>query len=148
MTLMRYILSKLLSIYKERKLMLEKMMAKYKKTPATEAPKEGEETKAVEKQPIDPVKVQEWTDKLVAYVYDEELAAELAPVFAALEVQEDFSKVIELLDSKEKQIEAITAGGSAAKSDPEQKGVQVKPKNEQEGSPDAADILKQRYAKK
>ena len=71
---------------------------------------------------VDPAKVAEWADKVVAYVYDEELAQEIAPVFAAMEGQEGFDKLIELLDSKEKQIEAISKGSSAGKTSPEPNG--------------------------
>lgn len=48
--------------------------------------------------------------KLKGLVYDDELVNELLPVFAALQGVEGFSTVLELLESKERQIEAITSG--------------------------------------
>lgn len=140
--------------------MLDKMMAKFSPKGKTKEPEQQEEVKQAEVTPqapeapeaLNPAKVQEWADKLVGYVYDEELAQELASTFAQMESVEGFDKVIELLDSKEKQIEAITTGSSAAKSTPEDKGKQASPKvaaqGEEDESPDATEILKQRYAKK
>ena len=92
----------------------------------------------------------EWADKVVAYVYDEELAQEIAPVFAAMEGQEGFDKLIELIDSKEKQIEAISKGSSEGKTSPESKGKDAKSVDNQEPEQKASatDILKERFAKK
>jgi hypothetical protein len=49
-------------------------------------------------------------EQLKGIVYDEELVNELAPVFMRLQGQEGFSQVMELLVTKEKQIEAISGG--------------------------------------
>ena len=97
---------------------------------------------------VDPAKVAEWAGKVVAYVYDEELAQEIAPVFAAMEGQEGFDKLIELLDSKEKQIEAISKGSSQGKTSPEPKGAKSVDNQEPEQKASATDILKERFAKK
>ena len=48
--------------------------------------------------------------RLKGIVYDEELVNELAPVFMKLQGQEGFNQVFELLETKEKQIEAISGG--------------------------------------
>lgn len=48
--------------------------------------------------------------RLKGLVYDEELVNELAPVFMKLHGQEGFNQVFELLETKEKQIEAISGG--------------------------------------
>lgn len=48
--------------------------------------------------------------KLGGLVYDDELINELAPIFAKLHSVEGFDKVFELLESKERQIEAIAGG--------------------------------------
>ena len=94
-----------------------------------------EEPKAV----LDPVLVSQWEVALERFVYDPELAKELAPVFVSLLSVEGFDKVIELLETKEKQIEAI-GSGSNHQSNPDQKQEpqEVKPQT-------ATDILKARY---
>lgn len=133
--------------------MLDKMLGAFKamSKPAQEEQKPaGEGQPEAEKLPVDPAKVAEWADKVIAYVYDEELAQEIAPVFAALEGQEGFDKLIELLDSKEKQIEAISKGSSEGKTSPESKGKDAKSVDNQapEQKASATDILKERFAKK
>ena len=130
--------------------MLDKMLGafKAKNKPAQEEQKPmGEGQPEAVKPAVDPAKVAEWEAKVVAYVYDAELALEIAPVFAAMEGQEGFDKLIELLDSKEKQIEAISKGSSEGKTSPESKGAKsVNQEPEQKAS--ATDILKERFAKK
>ena len=133
--------------------MLDKMLGafKAKNKPAQEEQKPmGEGQPGAVKPAVDPAKVAEWADKVVAYVYDEELAQEIAPVFAAMEGQEGFDKLIELLDSKEKQIEAISKGSSGGKTSPEFKGKDAKSVDNQEPEQKASatDILKERFAKK
>lgn len=133
--------------------MLDKILGafKAKSKPAQEEQKPmGEGQPGDVKPAVDPAKVAEWADKVVAYVYDEELAQEIAPVFAAMEGQEGFDKLIELLDSKEKQIEAISKGSSEGKTSPESKGKDAKSVDNQEPEQKASatDILKERFAKK
>lgn len=134
--------------------MLDKMLGAFK---AKNKPAQEEEQKPMDegqpegkKPAADPAKVAEWADKVVAYVYDEELAQDIAPVFAAMEGQEGFDKLIELLDSKEKQIEAISKGSSEGKTSPETKGKDAKSADNQEPEQKASatDILKERFAKK
>lgn len=48
--------------------------------------------------------------QLKGLVYDDELVEELAPVFLKLHGQEGFNQVMELLITKEKQIETISGG--------------------------------------
>lgn len=99
-----------------------------------EAAPEGQ---APAKKEVDPAQVAEMATKLEAYVYDAEVAQELAPVFAAMAEVEGFDKVMELLDAKEKQIEAI-GGNTPQQSTPEaKKQTVVKPQS-------AAEILKAR----
>ena len=135
--------------------MLDKMLGafKAKKKPAQEEQKPvvvlpPEAVKPAVKPAVDPAKVAEWEAKVVAYVYDAELALEIAPVFAAMEGQEGFDKLIELLDSKEKQIEAISKGSSEGKTSPESKGAKSVDNQEPEQKASATDILKERFAKK
>ena len=133
--------------------MLDKMLGafKAKNKPAQEEKKPmGEGQPEVVKPAVDPAKVAEWAGKVVAYVYDEELAQKISPVFAAMEGQEGFDKLIELLDSKEKQIEAISKGSSEGKTSPESKGKDAKSVDSQEPEQKASatDILKERFAKK
>ena len=137
--------------------MLDKMLGAFKAKikPAQEEQKPvvvlpPEAVKPAVKPAVDPAKVAEWEAKVVAYVYDAELALEIAPVFAAMEGQEGFDKLIELLDSKEKQIEAISKGSSEGKTSPETKGKDAKSVDNQEPEQKASatDILKERFAKK
>jgi len=89
---------------------------------------------------LDPVLVSQWEVYLERFVYDPELAKELAPVFVSLLSVEGFDKVIDLLETKEKQIEAIS-GSSHQQTDPLQKQEvkEVKPTT-------ATDILKARHS--
>lgn len=48
--------------------------------------------------------------KLKSLVYDDEVVTELLPVFMKLHTTEGFNTVYELLEAKEKQIEAISGG--------------------------------------
>ena len=127
--------------------MLDKMLGAFK---AKNKPAQEEQKPEAVKPAVDPAKLAEWAGKVVAYVYDEELAKEIAPVFAAMEGQEGFDKLIELLDSKEKQIEAISKGSSEGKTSPESKGKDAKSVDNQEPEQKASatDILKERFAKK
>ena len=105
--------------------------------PSEEEPKDKpeEEPKAV----LDPVLVSQWEVALERFVYDPELAKELAPVFVRLLNEEGFDKVIELLETKEKQIEAISSGNyQQSNPDQKQEPQEVKPQT-------ATDILKARY---
>ena len=127
--------------------MLDKLMAAFKPKQQNEEEVNKEEPKVEEqqgeKQPevLDPAVIREWETKLTDYVYDADLAKELAPVFAKLSGVEGFDKVLELLATKEKQIEAISSG-SKQQSNPDQKQEQkeVKPQT-------ATDILKARHQK-
>lgn len=50
------------------------------------------------------------TAQLKGLVYDDDIVAELLPVFLSLQGKEGFDKVVELLTTKEAQIEAIAGG--------------------------------------
>ena len=90
---------------------------------------------------LDPVLVSQWEVQLERFVYDTELAKELAPVFVSLLRAEGFDKVIDLLETKEKQIEAISGSSQHQQTDPLQKQEvkEVKPTT-------ATDILKARHS--
>ena len=89
---------------------------------------------------LDPVLVSQWEVQLERFVYDPELAKELAPVFVSLLGAEGFDKVVYLLETKEKQIDAISGSSQHQQTDPLQKQEvkEVKPTT-------ATDILKSRY---
>jgi len=86
-------------------------------------------------------------EKLKAIVYDDEIVEELTPSFMKFYGQEGFEQVLELLESKEQQIEYI-AGGDWFKqeSNPEEKK-----EEEDEQDSDALsyvdELLKQKYSK-
>ena len=114
--------------------------------PAEESPKDEPEA-ALKDEPVveqkaalDPVLVSQWEVQLERFVYDPELAKELAPVFVSLLSAEGFDKVIDLLETKEKQIEAISSS-LHQQTDPFQKQEvkEVKPTT-------ATDILKARHS--
>ena len=89
---------------------------------------------------LDPVLISQWEVNLERFVYDPELAKELAPVFVSLLRAEGFDKVIDLIETKEKQIEAIS-GSQHQQTDPLQK------QEEKEVKPTTAtDILKARHS--
>lgn len=125
--------------------MLDKLMAAFKpKQPApTDAksgePKQGEPAAPTEVAPkeVDPAAVAEMATKLEAYVYDPEVAQELAPTFVAMSGVEGFDKLVELLDAKEKQIEAIQGNTPQQSTPAVKKETVIK-------TPSAADILKAR----
>ena len=105
--------------------------------PVEEEPKE--EPKDEPKAALDPVLVSQWEVYLERFVYDPELAKELAPVFVSLLSAEGFDKVVELLETKEKQIEAISSGcNQQSNPDQKQEPQEVKPQT-------ATDILKARH---
>lgn len=83
--------------------------------------------------------------RLKGIVYDEELVNELAPVFMKLQGQEGFNQVFELLETKEKQIEAISGGDwFKQETNPENKSQEGEQTNEE--SADLVDqILSQKY---
>ena len=95
---------------------------------------------AEQKAALDPVLVSQWEVNLERFVYDPQLAKELAPVFVSLLSVEGFDKVIDLLETKEKQIEAISSS-QHQQTDPLQKQEvkEVKPTT-------ATDILKARHS--
>lgn len=119
--------------------------------PAEEYPKdepEAEPEAALKDEPVaepeaalDPVLISQWEVALERFVYDPELAKELAPVFVSLLSAEGFDKVIDLLETKEKQIEAISGSSQQQQTDPWQKQEvkEVKPAT-------ATDILKARHS--
>ena len=126
--------------------MIDKIMAAFKPKQAAPADVTVPEVASAENTQVDPKNttdvqdpavVADMASKLEAYVYDPEVAQELAPVFVAMSAVDGFDKVMELLDAKEKQIEAV-AGNTPQQSTPEvKKQTVVKPQS-------AAEILKAR----
>lgn len=82
--------------------------------------------------------------KLKGIVYDEELVNELTPVFMRLNGVEGFNQVFELLETKERQIEAIS-GGDWFKQESDASNKQEK---EEESSNLVDSILKKQYSEK
>lgn len=73
---------------------IERFMGKAKKR--TESNKEGIEA--------------ELKKRLKSVLYDDELVEEIAPAFLALQGNEHLNTVFDLLEAKERQIEALTGG--------------------------------------
>ena len=86
------------------------------------------------------------TERLNKLVYDEDLVKELLPVFVKLHTTEGFSKVWEVLEAKEQQIEAISGGDWFKKeSDEPTPNKQAEQNNGDEDPVEA--LLKQQYSK-
>lgn len=138
----------LITFLESVKTMLDKLMAAFKpKQAAPAAPADANAPAAPDNQAAtpdaqapaapDPAAVAEMATKLEAYVYDPEVAQELAPVFVAMSAVDGFDKVMEMLDAKEKQIESIS-GNTPQQSTPDVKKETVIK------TPSAAEILKAR----
>lgn len=118
--------------------LLDKLLAAFKPKKATPV---VEDTPPPTVEEPSPVALAEMASKLEGFVYDPELAAELAPAFVSMSAVDGFDKVMELFAAKEKQIEALNVGGQEQKSTPT---VQEKPETERPKTPSATDILRQR----
>ena len=118
--------------------LLEKLLAAFKPKKATPV---VEDTPPPTVEEPSPAALAEMASKLEGFVYDPELAAELAPAFVSMSAVDGFDKVMELFAAKEKQIEALNVGGQERKSTPT---VQEKPEVERPKTPSATDILRQR----
>lgn len=131
--------------------LLDKLLAAFKpkqEAPAApeqeaqpEAPAEAPEAAVDAPNEDNSAAIAEMAAQLEGFVYDPELASELAPAFVAMSAVEGFDKVMELFAAKEKQIEALNVGSTEQKSTPE---VQEKPVEEQPKSKSATDILRER----
>jgi len=81
--------------------------------------------------------------KLKGILYDEELVNELTPVFMKLQGVEGFSQVFELLETKERQIEAMSGGDwFKQETNPDDKS------NEEQTTDDSASLVDQILSKK
>lgn len=81
--------------------------------------------------------------KLKGILYDEELVNELAPVFMKLQGVEGFNQVFELLETKERQIEAMSGGDwFKQETNPDDKS------NEEQTTDDSASLVDQILSKK
>lgn len=121
--------------------LLDKLLAAFKPKKKEEQPEVEQEPEAAPQAEADPATLAEMASKLEGFVYDPELAAELAPTFVAMSAVDGFDKVMELFAAKEKQIEALNVGGQEQKSTP---AVQEKPEEEQPKAKSATDILRER----
>ena len=118
--------------------LLDKLLAAFKPKKATPV---VEDTPPPTVEEPSPAALAEMASKLEGFVYDPELAAELAPVFVSMSAVDGFDKVMELFAAKEKQIEALNVGGQEQKSTPI---VQENAETERPKTPSATDILRQR----
>lgn len=118
--------------------LLDKLLAAFKPKKATPAVEDTPPPTVVEPSPA---ALAEMASKLEGFVYDPELAAELAPAFVSMSAVDGFDKVMELFAAKEKQIEALNVGGQEQKSTPI---VQENAETERPKTPSATDILRQR----
>ena len=121
--------------------LLDKLLAAFKPKKQEEQPAVEQEPEAAPQAEADPAALAEMASNLEGFVYDPELAAELAPAFVAMSAVDGFDKVMELFAAKEKQIEALNVGGQEQKSTP---AVQEKPEEEQPKAKSATDILRER----
>lgn len=82
-------------------------------------------------------------ERLLNIVYEEELADELLPVFMNLQHEEGFSMVLELLETKENQIEVISGGDWFKQESKPDKLIQEDEEVDESGMVD--EILKNKY---
>lgn len=103
--------------------------------------------KAAKKQEVDLTASKELLKKLV---YDDELVDEFAPLFAKLSAHEGFDKVVELLETKEKQLESLTSVDwtkpNADDQDAESQQEDNNEDDEANGTTTAESILKAKYS--
>jgi len=84
--------------------------------------------------------------KLKTLVYDDDVVTELLPAFMKLHATEGFNTVYELLEAKEKQIEAISGGDwFKQESDPTKKENGNDEDLEDDGIDAVDELLKQKY---
>ncbi|AXQ66437.1 MAG: hypothetical protein [Caudoviricetes sp.] len=83
-------------------------------------------------------------EKLKTLVYDDEVVAELLPVFLKLHTTEGFNTVYELLEAKEKQIETIS-GGDWFKQETKPEDKSIDEENANDGIDPVDELLKQKY---
>lgn len=143
-----FMLEKIMSAFKPKPVSTEVQAQEQKVEDVGDTAKvvEGDVEAVVEDNPtlpptFTPEQLKDWSERLQSYVYDAELSAELAPVFATLSTVQGFDKVLELLDTKEKQIEAIGSSHNKLQSEPESIVTQAEAK-----PVSATDILKARYS--
>lgn len=88
--------------------------------------------------------------KLAGIVYDDELVNELAPIFAKLSTHEGFDKVVELLESKEAQLEKVAGGEWTHQETDGDSNKENKSSDEDDKSEtlSAEEILAQKYSQK
>jgi hypothetical protein len=86
--------------------------------------------------------------KLKGLVYDDELVNELLPVFVKLQGQEGFDVVLELLESKEKQIEVISNGDWFKKEAPTGTNVNTEEEDQDDVENLVDSILNKKYGEK
>lgn len=85
---------------------------------------------------------------LKGLLYEDELVEELLPVFESLSNQEGFEKVMELLTTKEKQIEAISGGSYFEQESEDFSGViEGEEEEEESGSDPLLKIIEERQSK-
>jgi len=90
-----------------------------------------------------------YKEKLKNLVYDDEIVEELAPIFAKLHNQEGFEKVVELLETKEQQIVAISDGGwFKEETNPNQQTPKQEEPETDEKVLTASEILAKKYEEK
>lgn len=90
--------------------MIEKLLSGWKRTQTKGEPKEGED----KKEGLNEELLKSYKEKLKGIVYEDELVDQFAPIFVKLHEHDADGVVFELLENKEKQIQAI-ADGSAFK---------------------------------
>lgn len=95
--------------------------------------------------------LEEYKTKLKTILYDEELIEEFAPLFAKLSAHEGFDKVVELLETKEKQLESLTSTDWSQQDTDDEDGEFQEGDNDDEASSEdattAESILMAKYSK-
>lgn len=89
-----------------------------------------------------------YTKVLKTLVYDDDLVKELAPVFSKLHGTDGFDKVFELLETKEKQISAISGGDWHEQQTDANQDLNTDEQEEEVEALSATEILANKYKQK
>lgn len=124
--------------------LFDKLLGGFKKKKELET-----KTQQTQKPEVNQELINQYKEKLIGLVYDEEVAESLAPVFAKLSSVEGFDVVYELLETKEKQIETVSSSDwlKPAVTEQDEESIEQQQEQDQTGSKvlTAQEILAQQF---
>lgn len=97
--------------------MLDKLIDGWKK--ANKKPEENPKDDQGDTSGVSPELLKQYQERLVGVLYDDELVNEFAPLFAKMHQHDTEQKMLQLLETKEKQIQAVADGSAYKQASPE-----------------------------